>query len=73
MEKEECRECGRDVALGTPLFAHRVKLMSEADPEVAFVCIDCRVTSPLLDEQGNPLSEDQLIGMKYLVGRGGHD
>lgn len=73
MEKEECRECGRDVALGTPLFAHRVKLISESDPEVAFVCIDCRFTSPLLDDQGTPLSEDQLVGMKYVVGRGGHD
>ena len=29
-------------------------------------------TSPLLDEQGNPLSEDQLAGMKYVIGRGGH-
>ena len=73
MEKEECRECGRDLSLGTPLFAHRVKLISESDPEVAFVCIDCRLTSPLLDEEGNPLSEDQLVGMKYVVGRGGHD
>jgi hypothetical protein len=71
MEQEKCRECGRDVALGTPLFAHRVKLISESDPDVAFVCIDCRVTSPLLDEHGNPLSEDQLAGMKYVIGRGG--
>jgi hypothetical protein len=38
---------------------------------VAFVCIDCRGTTPLLDEQGNPLSEDQLAGMKYVIGRGG--
>ena len=50
--------------MGTPLFAHRVKLISESDPDVAFVCIDCRLTSPVLDEQGNPLSEDQLAGMK---------
>jgi hypothetical protein len=71
MEREGCRECGRDVALGTPLFAHRVKLISESDPDVAFVCIDCRQTSPLRDEEGNPLSEDQLAGMKYVVGRGG--
>jgi hypothetical protein len=69
--EEECRDCGRDVALGTPLFAHRVKLISESDPDVAFVCIDCRLGSPLLDEQGNPLSEDQLAGMKYVIGRGG--
>lgn len=73
MEKEECRECGRDVALGTPLFAQRVKLISESDPDVAFVCIDCRQRSPLLDNEGNPLSEDQLAGMKYVIGRGGHD
>jgi len=65
-------ECGRDVALGTPLFAHRVKLISESDPDTAFICIDCRTSSPLLDEQGNPLSEDQLAGMKYVIGRGGH-
>ena len=71
MEREDCRDCGRDVTLGTPLFAHRVKLISESDPDVAFVCIDCRLTSPLLDEQGNPLSEDQLAGMKYVIGRGG--
>jgi hypothetical protein len=71
MEKEQCRECGRDTAIGTPLFAHRVKLISEADPDVAFVCIDCRLTAPILDEQGNPLGEDQLAGMKYVIGRGG--
>ena len=58
--------------MGTPLFAHRVKLISEADPDVAFVCIDCRLTTPLLDAQGNPLTEDQLAGMKYVIGRGGH-
>lgn len=70
--EERCRECGRDVALGTPLFAHRVKLISESDPDVAFVCVDCRRTSPLLDERGQPLGEDQLAGMKYVIGRGGH-
>ena len=70
--EERCTECGRDVALGTPLFAHRVKLISESDPDVAFVCIDCRLDSPLLDAEGNPLSEDQLAGMKYVIGRGGH-
>ncbi|HEX6656019.1 MAG TPA: hypothetical protein VF153_07390 [Candidatus Limnocylindria bacterium] len=70
--EERCTECGRDVALGTPLFAHRVKLISEDDPDVAFICIDCRVDAPLLDEQGNPLNEDQLAGMKYVIGRGGH-
>jgi hypothetical protein len=68
---ERCRECGRDVALGSPLFAHRVKLISETDPDVAFVCIDCRRTTPLLDEHGDALSEDQLAGMKYVIGRGG--
>ena len=66
---EQCRECGRDVALGTPLFAHRVKLISQGDPDMAFVCVDCRLASPLLDADGNPLSEDQLAGMKYVVGR----
>jgi hypothetical protein len=68
---ERCRDCGRDVALGAPLFAHRVKLISQTDPDVAFVCIDCRLNAPLLDEQGNPLSEDQLAGMKYVIGHGG--
>jgi len=68
---ERCEECGRDVALGAPLFAHRVKLISEADPGVAFVCIDCRADRPLVDEQGRPLDEDQLAGMKYVIGRGG--
>jgi hypothetical protein len=70
--KEECRECGRDVALGAPLFAHRVKLISQDDPDVAFVCIDCRRTTPMLDASGRPLSEDELAGMKYVIGRGGH-
>jgi hypothetical protein len=68
---ERCRDCGRDVALGTPLFAHRVKLINQTDPDVAFVCIDCRLTKPLLDEHGQPLNEDQLAGMKYVIGRGG--
>lgn len=57
------------MALGTPLFAGRVKLISDDDPGVAFVCIDCRLTSPVTDAEGNPLSEDQLAGMKYVVGR----
>ena len=70
--EERCTECGRDVALGTPLFAHRVKLISESDPDVAFICIDCRLDSPLLDPEGNPLSQYQLAGMKYVIGRGGH-
>ena len=68
---ERCRDCGRDVAIGTPLFAHRVKLITQTDPDVAFVCIDCRLASPLLDDQGKPLNEDQLAGMKYVIGRGG--
>ncbi|HYN64910.1 MAG TPA: hypothetical protein VES36_09945 [Candidatus Limnocylindrales bacterium] len=68
---EHCEDCGRDVAIGAPLFAHRVKLISQTDPDVAFVCIDCRLTTPMLDEQGNPLDEDQLAGMKYVIGRGG--
>jgi hypothetical protein len=68
---EHCEDCGRDVALGSPLFAHRVKLISEADPDVAFVCIDCRSDRPLVDAQGAPLDEDQLAGMKYVIGRGG--
>lgn len=59
------------MTLGTPLFAHRVKLISEADPDTAFVCIDCRRTTPLVDEHGNALDEDQLAGMKYVIGRGG--
>jgi hypothetical protein len=69
--EERCRDCGQDVAIGAPLFAHRVKLISQTDPDVAFVCIDCRLTTPLLDDQGMPLSEDQLAGMKYVIGRGG--
>ena len=69
---EQCRDCGRDVAIGSPLFAHRVALLSDADPGVAFVCLDCRRDAPLLDADGNPLSEDQLAGMKYMIGRGGH-
>ena len=69
---ELCRECGGDVAIGSPLFAHRVTLLSDADPDVAFVCLDCRRDAPLLDADGNPLSEDQLAGMKYMIGRGGH-
>jgi hypothetical protein len=35
------------------------------------VCLDCRLTTPLLDADGNPISEAQLEGMKYVVGRGG--
>lgn len=70
---ERCERCGQDVAIGSPLFAGRVKLISEDDPEVAFVCLDCRLGDPLLDADGNPLSEEQLAGMKYVVGRGGHD
>ena len=69
--EERCEDCGRDVALGSPLFAHRVRLISEDDPDVAFVCIDCRVDRPLLDERGPPVDEDQLAGMKYVIGRGG--
>jgi len=69
---ELCRECGRDVAIGSPLFAHRVTLISDDDPDVAFVCLDCRRDAPLLDADSNPLSEDQLAGMKYMIGRGGH-
>jgi hypothetical protein len=68
---ERCRECGRDVALGTPLYARRVTLISEDDPDVAFVCLDCRLDAPLLDADGIPLTEEQLVGMKYVVGRGG--
>ena len=69
--RETCEVCGRDVALGTPLYARRVTLISEDDPDVAFVCLDCRLGSPLLDAEGNPLSEEQLAGMKYVIGRGG--
>jgi hypothetical protein len=68
---ERCRECGRDVALGSPLYARRVTLLSEDDPDLAFVCLDCRLKAPLLDADGNPLTEGQLAGMKYVVGRGG--
>jgi hypothetical protein len=71
MQDERCEVCGNDVALGTPLFARRVKLLSDADPGVAFVCVDCRADQPLLDENGNALDEDQLAGMKYVIGRGG--
>lgn len=70
--EERCRDCGRDVAIGTPLYAHRVTLLSEADPDVAFICLDCRTRSPLTDDDGSPLSEEQLAGMKYVVGHGGH-
>ena len=69
--EERCRECGQDVAIGTPLFARRVTLISESDPDAAFVCLDCRRDTPLLDAEGNPLSEEQLAGMKYMIGRGG--
>jgi hypothetical protein len=68
---ERCELCGRDVALGTPLYARRVTLISEDDPDVAFVCLDCRLDDSLLDADGNPLSEEQLAGMKYVIGRGG--
>ena len=68
---ERCRECGRDVAIGSPLYARRVTLLSEDDPDVAFVCLDCRLDAPLRDAEGNPLSEEQLAGMKYVVGRVG--
>jgi len=68
---ETCRECGRDVAEGTPLYAHRVQLISEADPGVAFVCIDCRAGNPLRDEHGNLLDEEQLAARMYIIGRGG--
>ncbi|HET6381441.1 MAG TPA: hypothetical protein VFH63_10500 [candidate division Zixibacteria bacterium] len=70
-QPERCRECGRDVALGSPLYARRVTLIGESDPDVAYVCLDCRQASPIRDEAGQPLSEDQLAGMKYVVGRGG--
>jgi hypothetical protein len=68
---ERCERCGRDVALGTPLYARRVTLISDDDPGVAFVCLDCRVDVGLVDADGNPLSEEQLAGMKYVIGRGG--
>jgi hypothetical protein len=68
--EERCTECGRDVTLGTPLFARRVTLISDDDPGVAFVCVDCRSDAALLDEHGDPLSEDQLAGMKYVISRG---
>jgi len=53
---EVCRECGRDVALGSPLYARRVTLISDDDPDVAFVCLDCRLDAPLVDAEGNPLT-----------------
>jgi hypothetical protein len=68
---ERCRDCGRDVALGSPLYARRVTLLNEADGDVAFVCVECRLGSPLVDEHGNVLSEGQLAGMQYVIGRGG--
>lgn len=68
---EACEVCGRDVALGSPLYARRVTLLSDDDPDVAFVCLDCRADGPLLDAAGNPLGEEQLAGMKYVIGRGG--
>lgn len=67
---ETCRECGRDIALGTPLFARRVTLISDDDPGVAFVCVDCRISDPLHDAAGTALTEDQLAGMKYVIRRG---
>ncbi|HEY7464167.1 MAG TPA: hypothetical protein VH987_06980 [Candidatus Limnocylindria bacterium] len=67
---ETCRECGRDVMLGTPLFARRVTLISDDDPGVAFVCVDCRLSDPPRDASGNPLTEDQLAGMQYVIRRG---
>jgi hypothetical protein len=68
---ERCEHCGRDVALGSPLYARRVTLLSEDDPDVAFVCLDCRGDAGLVDAEGKPLSEEQLAGMKYVIGRGG--
>lgn len=68
---ERCTECRRDVSVGTPLFAGRVKLISDADPDVAFVCVECRRTNPIRDAEGNVLSEERLAGMMYVVGRGG--
>jgi hypothetical protein len=68
---ERCADCGRDVALGTPLFRDRVTLISQSDPDVAFICVECRRMAPVLDEQGNVLSEEQLAGLMYVVGRGG--
>jgi hypothetical protein len=69
--EERCRDCGRDVALGSPLHARRVTLIGETDPDVAYVCLDCRLRDPLRDEAGNPISDEQLEGMKYIIGRGG--
>jgi hypothetical protein len=69
---ERCADCGRDIALGTHLFRDRVTLISHSDPDVAFICVECRRTAPVLDEQGNVLSEEQLAGLMYVVGRGGH-
>jgi hypothetical protein len=69
--EERCQDCGRDVALGTPLFARRVTLLSEADADLAFVCVDCRLGNPLVDEDGKVLDEGQLAGMQYVIGRGG--
>jgi hypothetical protein len=68
---ERCVDCGRDVTLGTPLFRDRVTLISQSDPDVAFICVECRRTAPVLDEAGNVLSEEQLAGLMYVVGRGG--
>jgi hypothetical protein len=68
---ERCADCGRDVALGTPLFRDRVTLISQSDPDTAFICVECRRTAPVLDEHGNVLSEEQLAGLMYVVGRGG--
>jgi hypothetical protein len=69
--EERCERCGQDVAIGSPLYAGRVKLISDDDPGVAFICLDCRRDDPLLDADGIPLSEEQLAGMKYVIGRGG--
>jgi hypothetical protein len=68
---ERCQDCDRDVGIGTPLYAGRVQLLSAADPEVAFVCIDCRLTNPVRDEEGNLLDEAQLAARKYVIRRGG--
>lgn len=69
--EERCETCGQDVAIGSPLYAGRVKLITDADPDVAFVCLDCRVKDPLHDEAGNVLSEEELAARMYVVGRGG--